>query len=124
MFADSDPDTGGHEHFARVDLERLDGRGDKSRGDLGDRMIIRGSGADDGELVPAGARDQILLPNAACQPRGELAQQGIAGAVPQGVVDVLESVDVERQRAPRIPTAGMADRQRAGSPAARGSRDR
>ena len=109
MFADGDPDAGGHEHFAPVDLERLDGRVHESLGDLGDRTIIRRSGADDGELVPAGARDQIFLPNTAAQAGGELAQQRVAGAVPQGVVDVLESVDVEHQHAHAVPEpAGVA----------------
>ena len=87
VFADGDADAGGHEHLAAVDLERLDDRVDEALGDFGDRMIGRGAGADDGELVSARARDQILLANAAAQPCRELAQQRVAGAVAERVVD-------------------------------------
>ena len=53
-------------------------------------------GQQDGELVAAEARDHVALAQAAAQRVGHLADQRVAGAVPERVVDVLEVVDVEQ----------------------------
>ena len=49
----------------------------------------------DGELVPAQARHGVALAQTFGQPPCHGAQQPVAGAVPQGIVDLLEAVQVQ-----------------------------
>jgi hypothetical protein len=51
----------------------------------------------DRELVPAQAADGVVLAQAAPQPGRDLAQQPVAGAVAEAVVDHLEVVKVDEQ---------------------------
>ena len=52
----------------------------------------------DGELLTADARDDVAGPDDARELAGDLAQHGIAGCMPVGVVRALEVVDVEEQQ--------------------------
>ncbi len=52
-------------------------------------------GGDQGELVAAETGDRVRAAHRGHDPLGELAQQEIAGGVTEGVVDLLEAVDVE-----------------------------
>nr|WP_228430773.1 hypothetical protein [Baekduia soli] len=60
--------------------------------------MVGGVGApeDDGELVTAQPRDEVLGPDAAAQALGDLAEQQVAVHVPERVVDLLEVVEVEQ----------------------------
>ena len=102
VVADRDADGGGDEHLTAVELERLDHGVDEALRDFGDRVVGAGAGGDDGELVPARARDEILLAYAAGEPCRDLEQQHVAGAVAKRVVDELEAVQVERQHADAV----------------------
>ena len=52
-------------------------------------------GIEDGELAGADATDDDVLRQGSLEPRGEGADQGVAVAVADGVVDLLEAVDVD-----------------------------
>ena len=57
--------------------------------------VERGALDQDDELVPAEARRGVALANDPLQASGDDPQQIVAGGVSEGVVDVLEAVDVE-----------------------------
>ena len=50
------------------------------------------------ELVAAEPADRVALAQDAGEPGGDAAQQLVAGGVAEGVVDVLEAVEVDEQR--------------------------
>ena len=56
-------------------------------------------GQQDRELVAAEARDDVVVPQRAAQPLGDLLEQLVAAVVAERVVDVLEPVDVEQHEA-------------------------
>jgi hypothetical protein len=58
-------------------------------------------GQQDGELVAAEAGDGVGAAQRAGEPPGDLDQQRVAAAVAQGVVDVLEPVQVDQQQSDR-----------------------
>ena len=62
---------------------------------------------DHDELVTAEPPERVGRPHHAVEARGELAQQLVAGLVPERVVDALEVVDVDEQRSHRrlVPTS-------------------
>ena len=65
----------------------------------------------DRELVAADAGDRIHFPNAGAQSGCHLLQHEIAGGMAQGIVDVLEAVQVqEQQRRHVAPAADAGDR--------------
>ena len=55
-----------------------------------------------GKLVAAQARHHVVAAQAACQRRGHASQQRVAGSVPGAVVDLLEAVEIDEQRAERM----------------------
>ena len=57
----------------------------------------------DGELVAAQAGDRVAVAQSVRHPAGDLAQQRIAVLVAEGVVDVLELVEVDHQEPDRGP---------------------
>ena len=59
-----------------------------------------------GELVAAHARRAVQRPQAGTHARRELAQQGIAGSVAEGIVDGLEAIEIETEHS---KAAGPAD---------------
>jgi hypothetical protein len=81
---------------------------------LGDLRGVVGRfeiGEEDGELVAAHAGDGVALAQDRAQPRRDRAQQLVAEAVAEGVVDVLEPVEIEehhRQR--RLGALGVGER--------------
>ena len=69
--------------------------------------------ADDAELVAAEARDRVARAQHLGEPPGQQAQQLVAGAVAERVVDELEAVEVEEQHGDRRPAArAVVERQR------------
>ncbi len=55
----------------------------------------------DAELIAADPRDAIAGANGAPQRFGNLAQSGVAGWMPRGVVDNFETIDVGDRDRPR-----------------------
>ena len=94
---------------ARVVAFELAGHVDRLRQPLGQRMGL-GLGRDvalqHGEFVAAEPRHQIVLADRLAQPGADGAQQHVAGRVSQGVVDVLEVVQVEQQHGGRADRPG------------------
>ena len=64
---------------------------------------------DDDELVAAEAPDRVGLAHDRVEPRGDRAQQIVAGGVAQRVVDRLEVVEIDEQRGDRRLLAAGAD---------------
>ena len=64
---------------------------------------------EDAEFVPAEARHRVDLPHGAAQDAGELLQGDVARGLAEPVVVRLESVQVERQEAERLPVAAGAE---------------
>ena len=58
-------------------------------------------GEHDAELVAAEARDQVARPHGPGQPVAQRTQQRVAVAVAEGVVDLLEAVEVDDGHRPR-----------------------
>ena len=108
---------------ARQDERRGEGR-DESGCDLGwwfDALLDQ-----DGELVAAEPGDGVPGAQAAAQPVGELDEQGVAGGVPEAVVDGLTSStsqnrtnvdDVARDRSARACSTRAWNRVRFARPA-------
>ena len=62
------------------------------------------------ELVAAQAGHRVRSPQAGLHAGGHLAQQLVAGLVPQGIVHVLEPVEVDQHHRQRLPLApGVGD---------------
>ena len=74
----------------------------------GDRARVLGAavGHEHGELVAAQAGDHLAVAQALAQRVGDLADQLVAGAVAERVVDVLEQVDVDQHRGAARAVAG------------------
>ena len=63
--------------------------------EIGDVVRVADRGLDDREFVAAEPRDEIGLPDALAQPRGDALEQFVADGMPERVVDALELVDVD-----------------------------
>src|SRR5437016_11810002 len=80
-----------------VELVTADEKGARQLGknlladDSGIRRIAK-LGQNDHELIPAGARHRVFLAHAACEAPGPRFQQLAAVALPEGIVDRLETV--------------------------------
>ena len=66
--------------------------------------------AEDGELVAAEASHGVLRAQRALDARGHLAEDLVAGAVAEAVVDPLEAVDVEEVDGGGVTAAAAIDR--------------
>ena len=62
------------------------------------RLLVGDVGSEDRELVAAQPREQLVAAHLGRHFAGHPDQQGVAGAVAEGVVDVLELVEVEEQQ--------------------------
>ena len=93
---DGDPDAGPDGDLPADQRERRPEGGDHPVGEQagGGQVGVLGQ---DGELVAAEPADGVVLAQAAAQPAGDLAQQPVAGAVAEAVVDHLEVVQVDEQ---------------------------
>ena len=103
---DGDPEAGGDEVLDAVDHVGL---GEGRRDAVGDRhrLVLVGEAVDqDPELVAAEAGDDVAGAQVRAQPRGDRAQQLVAGVVAEAVVDQLEVVEVEEDD----PDRGAGDR--------------
>ena len=91
-----DPDADAQPHHPPAQVE---GPVDAGPAAVGEGLRAGGVAvaAQHDELVPAEPADGVAGPGGAGQPRGDLPQQVVAGVVAEGVVDVLEAVDVEEE---------------------------
>ncbi|MNR29101.1 hypothetical protein D3C85_1464670 [compost metagenome] len=89
-----------HGQFMVVDLVGLARGFEQLVGDARRAMRV-GAGQQQHELVAADARDRILFAHHRAQPLGDLHQQGVAHAVTQRIVDMLEMVQVQEDRGQR-----------------------
>ncbi len=99
------PDACGQRHRARPELEGLGQRPQDPIG-RGARLVGRCLLEQEGELVAAEPADAVLRPRHRAEAGTHQPQQLVAGGVPEGVVDVLEVVQVdEEHREPhaRVP---------------------
>ena len=105
--ADGDADAGVHHqrHRDALELERLAHHIEQSLGDELWRRIELGIVDQDDELVTTHPADRVGIAQRARQPRGNGDEQPVAGLVAEGVVDVLEVVEVDEQRRPCRPVA-------------------
>ena len=96
--SERDADTRMHIQGKTIDHERgLDGLGDRIR-NIRCRLRHAGSRDDDPELVGAQARNHVSVSESLLQADAELAQQFVAVAVTQRIIDLFEAVDVDAQK--------------------------
>ena len=106
-----DPDAGLDPEREILDLEGLRKRISDPVGHVQCVRRIRGYVEDDAELVAAEPRQRVHGPQDARQSRADLAEQGVAALVPEGVVQILETVEVDDQHGdPAARAAAPADR--------------
>ena len=95
--AGGDADAGRHLQVLPVDRERDGERGDEARRDGHRGAELRLVEQQDRELVAAEAGGHVAGADARLDAVGDRGEQPVAGRVPEGVVDVLEVVEVEEQ---------------------------
>ncbi len=86
-----------HQHLLVGDLERTPQRLDQAVHEGHDVAEIGDVDERDGELVAAEPREEVALAQRRLDAGGDLAQHRIAAAMVDGVVDLLELVDVEAE---------------------------
>jgi hypothetical protein len=99
LVADDDADAGAGRHLGAVDVHGLGQHLDEAPGDL---LAVRRRLdvlEQDGELVATQPGSGVALAQHGADALGRLAQQRVAGRVPERVVDGLEVVEVEEQHA-------------------------
>ena len=110
------PTLHGQPELATVDAHGLLEAGGDALGDLDRERRLVDAGQQDRELVAAQAGDGVPGTHRVGEPGRHLAQHLVAGAVPVGVVDLLEPVEVaEQHRAPpprRAVCSALARRSR------------
>ena len=111
--ADGDADAGvdRQRHRRFVELERLAHHVEQPFGDELRRDRHRGTVDQYDELVAAHPSDRVGVAQGAGQSRRDGHQQVVTGLVPEGVVDVLEVVEVDVQRGPDGAVASVASEQ-------------
>ena len=119
--AEGDADAGGEEHLVLVQLERAADLGEHRARQLRDRAAVVGvrrqAVHEQRELIAGEAPDHRVLGHRARQALGQHLQHAIAGAVAEGVVDLLEAIHVQVQRGHHL---AVAQRRARWSAAARG----
>ncbi len=99
---EDDADGRSDRQLLALDDERLDERGEERVGHL-DRLVeVVEIGQQNGELVAAEPRHRVGGAQAARQAASHLAQHLVPALVAEGVVDLLEAVQVHEQEAQRL----------------------
>ena len=94
-----DADAGADRHLPALEPERLGEAVDDPTGEPVRVLRLHQARQDDRELVAAEPADGVAGTDRGAQPGGHLAEQLVAGRVPQGVVDLLEAVEVAEEHA-------------------------
>ncbi len=111
---EADPDAGGHPDRMALDLERLLQDFQRALGRAFGIPSVLHIVQDQRELVAADACQRVRLPEARFHPLRHLAEEYVAHAVTQAVIDQLESIqiDIEQRYLPVLaPRLGHAVRQ-------------
>ena len=109
-------DAAGDEQLVAVDRDRAGQRVDQLLRAGRHLLHVAHRAHQHGELVAAQAGDDVALAQARAEALGDLLQQHVAGLVPEGVVDVLEAVEVDEQRRELLAVArGVRQGDRAGA---------
>ena len=95
-----------HVEASAVQWERLLRYGGDAIQQSGEFGRITRAAGNDHELVTAESGDEVPSPHCLLQPRCDSAENDVACAVSQGVVDVLEAIDIDEddRRPPRLVT--------------------
>ena len=94
-----------------VNIKGADQAGDQLAGNHGGILCVVELGQEDDELVAPQSRQDIFLPQACAQASGCGRQQAVADRMAQGVVDLLEIVQVEEENA-RLQVVAAGDGER------------
>jgi hypothetical protein len=94
-------DAGLDAHRHPVEHERRVQAVAQAPGDRHGRLGFDGPGEQDGELVTAEARQQVVRAQRRLQPRADALQQQVAHVMAERVVELLEAVEVEQQERQR-----------------------
>jgi hypothetical protein len=103
--AEGDTDAGADRHGGVAQLDRSGRGGQDAFGDRARLGDVTHLVEDDGELVAAEAGCGVGLTHAALQHLGEGLQNPVAGLVAEGVVDLLEPVQIDEQHRDVFPAA-------------------
>lgn len=95
---DGDATAGLHADPHAVQFERLVQGGQQGVGPVRGHRRCGQPAQQDGELVAAEPGHQVARAGRGTQPVGHLHQYAVAGAVPEGVVDLLEVVEVDQHQ--------------------------
>ena len=109
--ADGNTDAGGNHQLVAIQHKRLAQGVQHALGDQRGLGVVGQLGQDHHELVAASAANGVHVAHHGAGAPGDLLQQGVAGGVAQGVVDVLETVQVHEQHGHLVAAAlGHAQR--------------
>ena len=97
------------DHLLAVEIERCSESLDNARGQCGGRYRLVGCHLHDREFVANGAGYGVDVTRAIPKALGHRPEQGVAGMVPQCVVDLLEAVDVQVENGDLLVPLGMGD---------------
>ena len=107
--AEGDADARGEEHLVLVQLQRAAHLGQERACQLRNRSAVVGIGRqalhEQRELIPGEPSHHGLLRQRARQALGQHFERAIAGAVAEGVVDLLEAVHVQVQHRHHLSSA-------------------
>ncbi len=101
-----DPDACCHLEHSSLDVERGAERAHDPVGRQQCRLGVGDALQQDGELVAAEARGRVRLAKRAAQALADRAEERVAGAVAQAVVDGLEVVDVDEEDGEAVVAPG------------------
>ena len=102
---EGDADAGTYAHGPGAHAQRREQRGEHALGGAL-RLDDRGSVLEqDGELVAAQARSEVVLAQCRTQPLGDRDEQRVPSRVPERVVDALEVVEVEEHHSGSVVVA-------------------
>ena len=101
---DRDPDAAAEGDRSAGAPEGLAQQGLQLTGDPDHLLRVVHPSQDHGELVPSEPRDGVAGPQTTAQPLGHLAQDLVPGLVTLGIVDVLETVQIDQKQG-RAPAA-------------------
>ncbi len=106
---DCNPDAAAGIDFAALDLEGLREPLQDLASDQGGVQLALHARQDHHEFVSAEARHRVALADALAEPAGDRFQQEVPHGVPEGVIDRLEAIQLEKQYTDQSRLALCAD---------------
>ena len=105
-----DSDAGGDHYLVAIEIVGAADRVEHARGERLALLEGKDRRLQNDELVAAEARDHVGVANGALQPLGDRLQQHVAAGMPQGVVDLLELVEVDEVDSAHVVRPPLAQR--------------